>query len=1421
MATKTVTFHCQEEEAHQMSHSMQLSSQVKKKKFQSSDEEASYSEYYPIIPGDLISAKELLEFGSFPRHRTWDVLKQTIADDEQRQRDKWTLFGNEAEKVEVEVIRNQHILRTRADRMALRREAEGRALVRNKFLEDLSLKPPDFPIPLRSHTVWQGMGVKLSCTLQGYPTPKVSWYKDGVPLNMFHHPWNYKLSQTYGLNVLEIRRCSPEDAGEYKVVATSTLGEATTFATLLVNSYQGSDAGLEHSWSPSPLLEPEALFESTFPASFVKEEDSLTLQCGFSSDLLAFQRDVAWFRDGVPVCDSSKAELQTGPSSTSLTLRGVHKEQEGVYTVCLRTSGEVKEHSAYIYVRDGTSVVPGAPGSPLDVKCNDVNRDFVFLTWTPPSADGASKVEEYYVEKCELGVGEWVRLSGVIRGDCCFPVTGLKDGTMYQFRVLAVNRAGAGRPSGATDPILTSDPAEPGRTMVVKVDRGREIIITKDQLEGQVRVPLPPTDVHAAEVSDTHVVLSWNEPDPRGRELLTFYVERSIAGRNSWQLASLNVQVSSPRFAVFDLLKGESYCFRVRSINKYGVSDPSLPSAPILLSTPQAPPSPPQGVFAVRDTDSSVLLKWSEAKTSNEILGYYLYYCQAGTSDWTTVNNKPTTNTRFTVHGLRLNKEYVFRVKSVSRAGNSEYSRESAPILVKPAISAPSPPSGIALLNCTGSEMVIGWKAPARNGGDAVRGYYLDQTDAALEAWREVNVKPVKERVYKVSSLLEGHCYQFRAIAANMVGIGKPSEPSQAFLCKEWTMPEPGCPYDLVYREVHGNSLVLLWERPLYEGQGPVTGYLVEISREDEGWTALTKEPITDTYLQVSKLKAGQTYSLRVSAVNDAGVGMPSLPSEPILAQTKPGTKEIEVGVDNDGFIFLAFESNEAGEFVWAKNYREVIDAGRARLETKNNRSTLTFTNASEMDLGLYTVTISDCSHASSSYNLTAEDLERLLERSWNIRNPLIALVSPWEVEVQEKGGIRFWLQTEPLTAAAVLHLILNDKEISSTPARKINFDKAGGLVEVLFEELSLADEGSYTAQLQDGRAKNQFTLVFVDEKFRQTLARSRANRADCKRKTGPYFLEFLSWTVTEDCELVLKCKVTNVNKDTHLKWFKDGVEHTQFVYDQLSGVSIVTVKQVTKKDAGVYRATVSDGRGEDVSTLELLDEEFEKLQKHLCKQCALSAGPMKIQSTAGGFKLYCSLKYNLSYMKNSWYFKEKRINEEERTQVGSSIQKVWIEILGPTENDKGKYTLEMFDGQDTHKRTLDLSGQVFADALLEYQRLKQVAWAEKNRARVTKGLPDVVAIMEHKSLCLTCYAEGDPTPEMFWLKNDRDITTGNQYNIVKDNQRTAITINNVTVDDSGLYSVLVRNKFGSETVHVTVSVYKHGEKPRSDSLEM
>ncbi|KTG03821.1 hypothetical protein cypCar_00037927, partial [Cyprinus carpio] len=562
-----------------------------------------------------------------------EALRETLSSDELHQRDQWTLFGNEAEKLEIGVIRNQRVVRERVDRLALRWEAERKASLHMKFIEDLSMKAPDFPVPLRPHAVWAGMDVKLSCLIQGCPVPSITWYKDDVPLRG-SLPWNYKLTQKCGLDVLEIRRCSAEDAGEYKVIARSSLGEATSSARLIVNSHEGAEAKLKRSWTPISVPEPDAQLASTFPPTFVKEGDNLVLQCSFTTALLPFQQDVTWYRD------------------------------------------------------DGPAVVVGAPGSPLQVKCSDVSRDYVFLSWIPPSADGAAAVQGYFIERCDIGVGKWERCNDVIQRECHYPIMGLKENTMYQFRVCAVNQAGVGRPSKSTEPILTSDPLEPSRTTVVKVERGREIVITKDQLE---------------------------------------------------------------------------------------------------------------------------------------------------------------------VDGLKTNKEYVFRVKSVGLAGNSIYSEESPAIQVKSAICVPSRPSAIALLHCTGAEMLIGWRAPANHGGDPVRGYYLDQREKSQSSWREISVKPTKERVYEVTGLQEGSFYQFRVFAANIVGLGEASEASELFLCERWTMPEPGCPYDLEFREVRRNSLVLLWAEPLYKGQSEISGYVVEISEgaESEDWTPVTSEPVTETHLKV------------------------------------------------------------------------------------------------------------------------------------------------------------------------------------------------------------------------------------------------------------------------------------------------------------------------------------------------------------------------------------------------------------------------------------------------------------------------------------------------------------------------------------------------------------------------------------------
>ncbi|NWV68579.1 MYOM3 protein, partial [Malurus elegans] len=1259
-------------------------------------------------------------------------------------------------------------------------------------------------------------------------------YKNGIPIDPRRAPaGKYKIKNEFGMLTLHISRCSVEDSAEYSVELKNQHGEAYSFATVLVRKYYGTESGFDSEIYKRSLLAREADFAFSLKPLFAREKEPFTLSCYFSSDLLDHQRGITWFRDGELLQDSECHQLRNQEREASLTVPCAHKEDEGFYTIRVPSLDGHKEQTTYVFVRDAAAQTPGAPGSPLNVKCHDVNKDCLVLSWVAPSDDGGSPVLGYLIERCVAGSHQWLQCNAQPVKTCRCPVLGLAEGQIYQFRVKAVNKAGISHPSKASEAVRAQEPSKDSRVTVIPYDQGRTIEISKDDLEGHIKIPLPPTNVRASEVREDYVALAWDEPDPRGREPLNYYVEKSLVGSNSWQMVNLETPANSPRFALFDLAKGKSFRFRVRSVNKYGISEPSLPSQPVTAGAKLAPLPPPSQVLAFRDTETSVALQWDKPKDSPEPLGYYIYCRETGTEEWQTVNNKPVTLHQFTVPGLQPGREYVFCVKSVSEAGLSESSPETDPIVVRRAIACPSAPHSFVLLHSGKAEMTIGWKAPKRKGGTKILGYFLDQHDHSELDWHEINTQPIPLRVCTVSSLQEGHLYQFRARAINRAGVGEVSEPSDFFRCEEWTMPEPGPPYDVRSSEVRDCSLQLHWEAPLYLGAGPVTGYFIDLCEEgSEEWKQINKQPTASTHMKVSDLETGKCYIFQVRALNKAGVGPPSLPSDPVVAKTKPGTNEIELGVDEEGFIYMAFEApekNDDSEFIWSKDYEGPPAADRVQIEEKGNRSKLILKEPSEKDLGVYSVEVTDVDDdISASCTLTKEDLDKLLKRSHEIRNPLIKLISGWNIDVLEKGEVRLWLEVEKLSPKAELHLIFNDKELTSTPTHKINFIREKGLVELIIQDFCADDKGMYTAQLKDGKAKNQFTLALVDEgkwkfgiKYRlpcsvETFAKvaeeAEAKRKQWKKKQGPHFIENLKWKVLESCEVLLTCKATNLKKDTNFQWFFNHKARAGGGFDPQTGMGTLRLTKVTKADEGLYKAVVSDNRGEDSTQLDLTKGAFEELLKELCRISALSAAPLKIQPTEEGIKIYTEVKYYTDYMKTTWYHKEKQLESRDRLRAGSTINQIWLHILDPTEADKGKYTLELFDGNSSHKLSTDLSGR---------EKLKGCICSSPGRARVVQGLPDVATIMEDKTLCLTCCVSGDPYPEITWFKNEKVIVFEDRYKMDVKGSVVTITIEKVCNEDTGKYSIYVKNKYGSEIGQVTISVYKHGEIPVGTEQEV
>ncbi|XP_063058376.1 myomesin-2 isoform X2 [Engraulis encrasicolus] len=1345
--------------------------------------------------------------------------------------------GKELAELQKELTRMKTVTHTQVSNIALTREVQEMMSVKRKIPVPAD-KAPEFLVALRGHTLWEKMSVKLFCTVAGTPTPIVQWYKGDKPIDPLSVPGKYKIESKYGVHSLIISRCMLSDTAQYSAVATNHHGKASSKATVAVKSPPGAGE-LAHLPGSAPITPTHAskldvTLLDAFGVTFGTEGGSAKLVANLVvvPDLPNLPPEVLWFRDDRLLAPSKWAEIAVGGGVASLTFPHLNKDDEGLYTVRIWCKSGTVEHSAYLFVKDAAPAVAGAPGAPMDVKASDASGAFVMVTWKPPNITTEAAITGYFVDRREVGHTTWIQCNDAPVAVCKLPVEGLPVGHSYHFRVRAVNSAGISAPSRRSDGVSALHTAA-GEIEVIKIDGKYDIEIHREDLEGvYVTLPGQPTEVHASEINKSYVVLSWTPPSPCGKASLWYLIEKSVGDTGKWQrVNTATVKLWSPRHAVFDLEDKKEYRFRVTAVNHYGSGDPSEPSALIKKTDPHGKrrrtgvPSAPGQVVATRNSKSSCFVQWDPPKHPNGLMGYYIDACQVGTKAWVPCNHRPYKHPRFVVHGLTQGESYTFRVQAVNAYGLSEESQESDALFIDAALTAPSAPRDIVMVACDGASMTLAWKKPKNCGGTKIKSYYVDMREASHINWHEVNTGGIKERLLKVENLTAGVAYEFKIQAGNLAGVGPASEASKALLCEAWTGAEPGPAHDISFAEVRDTSLMVRWAAPVYTGAGPVTGYLVEMAKKGSSdFVAVTEEATAHRYFKVRGLEAGAAYVFKVKAVNEAGVGKASAASDSVVAKALPGTKEIMCGVDEEsGDIFMSFEACEIAEtssFVWTKGYKEIA-AGRTTVTTEGRSSKLTLTSPEAADLGRYAVAVTDTDGVSASHKITEEDLKKMLELSYNIRHPIVPLKAVLNYEVLEKGHVRFWVQAKKLSSAVTYKFIFNNKEVTAAEGTKLSHDAATGIIQMTIEHFTKHNEGTYTVQITDGKAKNQSSLVLVGDVFKAALKEADFQRSEFIRKGGPHFSEYLSFFVDDDCTVNLTCKVANVKKETVFHWFKDGEEIVpETAANPMSGVCTLPLPMFSRKDHGVFKATLSDDKGKDSSTLDVSGAVFEDIINALAKVAGSSASELVLQCTPEGIRLQCYMKYYTEEMKTSWCHRENKVASSEKMRIGGTAEMAWMQICEPNEKEKGQYSIEINDGTTAHTRSFDLSGQAFADAYAEFQRLKAAAFAEKNRGRVVGGLPDVVTIMEKKSLSLTCTVWGDPTPEVTWFKNETEVASTEHCKVTFDSGKYAsLNINQVTADDSGKYSINVRNKYGGEFVEITVSVYKQGEDPPEAKL--
>ena len=101
--------------------------------------------------------------------------------------------------------------------------------------ETFSIKEtkPEFTTPLNNRTLVIGYNGTLTCALRGHPRPKITWYKDSIPIQ---DGLKFRMSWGQGIVQLEIRRAIESDGGIYTCLASNKLGDAAVTADVLVRN---------------------------------------------------------------------------------------------------------------------------------------------------------------------------------------------------------------------------------------------------------------------------------------------------------------------------------------------------------------------------------------------------------------------------------------------------------------------------------------------------------------------------------------------------------------------------------------------------------------------------------------------------------------------------------------------------------------------------------------------------------------------------------------------------------------------------------------------------------------------------------------------------------------------------------------------------------------------------------------------------------------------------------------------------------------------------------------------------------------------------------------------------------------------------------------------------------------------------------
>lgn len=395
--------------------------------------------------------------------------------------------------------------------------------------------------------------------------------------------------------------------------------------------------------------------------------------------------------------------------------------------------------------------VPQATSKP---EITDWDKGRIDVAWKPPIDNGGLPIQQYIIEKKEKGSPVWMEAGKVSGVTTTFSANGLKPGSEYEFRIIAINEIGPSDPSEQSDAQIARSkyvmPEIISQIRKFKVKAGLSLTVEAEY----IGFPYP------------SVIWEFKEGEPLAGNFL-------LSGKSG-------VLTNTTSFFIPSAKRSESGNYTLKLKNEVGET------FGLFEVIVQDKPSTPQGPIEITNiTKEGCVLNWQPPKDDggSEITNYVVEKRDLQSSTWTPVS-AIVPGTTAIVSKLTEGHQYEFRVMAENANGRSDPLNSDSLVLAKDPFGNPGKPDRPVVTNHDVDHIDIEWEPPNNDGGNPISHYDVERKDLKNGRWIKVNNEPVKGTSFVDDRVQENHIYEYRVRAVNKAGQGPPSDPSSAASAK-------------------------------------------------------------------------------------------------------------------------------------------------------------------------------------------------------------------------------------------------------------------------------------------------------------------------------------------------------------------------------------------------------------------------------------------------------------------------------------------------------------------------------------------------------------------------------------------------------------------------------------------------------------